>query len=77
MQNVAGGLPVDMDDALQRVRGSQTMRDGFALIADADEVRFLAESNCDLQEVGTEFMRKPYALAVQQGSPLKDRLNEA
>ena len=27
--------------------------------------------------VGDEFSRKPYALAVQQGSPLKDQLNDA
>lgn len=27
--------------------------------------------------VGEEFSRKPYALAVQQGSPLKDQLNDA
>ena len=27
--------------------------------------------------VGDEFSRKPYALATQQGSPLKDSLNNA
>ena len=26
--------------------------------------------------VGEEFSRKPYAMAVQQGSPLKDKLND-
>ena len=34
-------------------------------------------TQCDLQMVGDEFSRKPYALAVQQGSPLKDQLNDA
>ena len=34
-------------------------------------------TECDLQMVGDEFSRKPYALAVQQGSPLKDQLNDA
>ena len=34
-------------------------------------------TNCDFQLVGEEFSRKPYALAVQQGSPLKDQLNDA
>ncbi len=34
-------------------------------------------TNCDLQMVGEEFSRKPYALAVQQGSPLKDQFNDA
>lgn len=33
--------------------------------------------NCDLQMVGDEFSRKPYAIAVQQGSPLKDQFNNA
>lgn len=27
--------------------------------------------------VGDEFSRKPYAIAVQQGSPLKDQFNNA
>ena len=37
-------------------------------------------TNCDLQVVGNEedeFGKKPYALAVQKGSPLKDKLNDA
>ena len=29
-----------------------------------------------LQIVGDEFSRKPYAIAVQQGSPLKDMVND-
>ena len=33
-------------------------------------------SRCDVQMMGDEFSRKPYALAVQQGSPLKDKLND-
>ena len=32
---------------------------------------------CELQTVGEEFNMKPYALAVQKGSPLKDQLNDA
>lgn len=33
--------------------------------------------DCHLQMVGDEFSRKPYAIAVQQGSPLKDQFNNA
>ena len=33
-------------------------------------------TECDLQLVGAEFNKKPYALAVQKGSPLKDQLND-
>lgn len=34
-------------------------------------------TNCDLQMVGDEFSRKPYAIAVQQGSALKEQFNNA
>ena len=44
---------------------------------DATDIRYAALTNCDLQMVGEEFSRKPYALAVRQGSPLKDILNDA
>ena len=99
------GLPKNMEEALELVRASPTQTEGFALLADATDVRYciyfnnvlggvcecikdnifvcihssryLAMTNCDLQMVGEEFSRKPYALAVQQGSPLKDSLNDA
>ena len=47
------------------------------IVADATDVRYQELITCDLQMVGDEFSRKPYALAVQQGSPLKDQLNDA
>lgn len=34
-------------------------------------------TNCDIQQVGNEFSRKPIALAVQENSPLKDKLSSA
>ena len=34
-------------------------------------------TNCDLQMIGEEFSRKPYAVAVQEGSALRDLLNQA
>ena len=40
-------------------------------------MRYQALIACDVQEIGDEFSKKPYALAVQQGSPLKDLLNDA
>ena len=49
----------------------------FEHAGDATDIRYAALTNCDLQMVGEEFSRKPYALAVQQGSPLKDILNDA
>lgn len=70
-------LPPSMEEALIQVRESPSQSSGFALIADATDVRYLSMTQCDLQMVGDEFSRKPYALAVQQGSPLKDQLNDA
>lgn len=34
-------------------------------------------TNCDMQNIGNEFSRKPIALAVQQNSDLKDKLSSA
>lgn len=62
--------------AVGRVRNS-TPATGFAFIGDATDIRYLEMTNCDLQVVGEEFSRKPYAIAVQQGSPLKDQFNNA
>lgn len=50
---------------------------GFAFLGDATDIRYQVLTNCDLQMVGEEFSRKPYAIAVQQGSPLKDQFNNA
>lgn len=49
----------------------------FHFPGDATDIRYLVMTNCDLQMVGDEFSRKPYAIAVQQGSPLKDQFNNA
>lgn len=71
------GLPTGLDEAKQRVRDSTSSSEGYAFIGDATDIRYQVLTNCDLQMVGEEFSRKPYALAVQQGSPLKDQLNDA
>lgn len=47
------------------------------LSGDATDIKYLAMTNCDLQMVGDEFSRKPYAIAVQQGSALKEQFNNA
>jgi len=70
-------LPVSDEEAYARVRSSPSSSEGFAFLGDATDIRYQTLTNCDLQMVGEEFSRKPYALAVQQGSPLKDQLNDA
>nr|AFP33229.1 ionotropic receptor [Locusta migratoria] len=71
------GFPANIEEALERVRASKSSSEGFAFIGDATDIRYQVLTNCDLQMVGEEFSRKPYAIAVQQGSPLKDQFNNA
>ncbi|XP_063599999.1 ionotropic receptor 25a-like, partial [Penaeus indicus] len=71
------GLPGNFEEVLTRVRKSTSSSEGFAYLGDATDIRYLVLTNCDLQMVGEEFSRKPYAIAVQQGSPLKDQFNDA
>ncbi|XP_012259587.2 ionotropic receptor 25a-like [Athalia rosae] len=70
-------FPKNMSEAIERVRASKSSGEGFAFIGDATDIRYLTLTNCDLIMVGEEFSRKPYAIAVQQGSPLKDQFNNA
>ena len=70
-------MPANLEEAVERVRLSDGTSEGFAYLGDATDIRYLSITNCDLQMVGEEFSRKPYAIAVQQGSPLKDQFNNA
>ncbi|XP_018327272.1 ionotropic receptor 25a [Agrilus planipennis] len=71
------GMPATLEEAVKRVLQSKSSSEGFAYLGDATDIRFLELTNCNLQMVGEEFSRKPYAIAVQQGSPLKDQFNTA
>ncbi|CAL1688316.1 unnamed protein product [Lasius platythorax] len=72
------GFPTSIDDALKRIRREGPYANNeFAFIGDASTIKYLVLTNCDLTQVGEEFSRKPYAIAVQQGSPLKDQFNNA
>lgn len=71
------GMPNTTQEAIQRVLASPSPTEGFAFIGDATEIRYAELTNCQLQQVGPEFSRKPYAIAVQQGSPLKDQISSA
>ncbi|KAH1005541.1 ionotropic receptor 25a [Dendroctonus ponderosae] len=71
------GLPPDLDTAIERVKKSKSSSEGFAYLGDATDIKYLEITNCDMAIVGEEFSRKPYAIAVQQGSPLKDQFNTA
>ncbi|KAM7352961.1 ionotropic receptor 25a-like isoform 2-T2 [Cochliomyia hominivorax] len=69
-------LPNNLEEAVSRVRNSTGVR-GFAFLGDATDIRYLVMTNCDLQIIGEEFSLKPYAIAVQMGSHLKDKFNNA
>jgi len=72
------GFPNTMENVLKRIRREgQYSNNEFAFIGDASTIKYYVMTNCDLIQVGEEFSRKPYAIAVQQGSPLKDQFNNA
>jgi len=77
MSNDTWGIYDSMDHALELVRSSPGKRDGYAVIADATDVRYLSMTNCDLYQIGEEFSPKPYAVAMPKGSPLKKQIDDA
>nr|WJJ63356.1 ionotropic receptor 25a [Pachyrhinus yasumatsui] len=70
-------LPQSLEEAVERVKKSKSSSEGFAYLGDATDIKYLELANCEFTIVGEEFSRKPYAIAVQQGSPLKDQFNTA
>ncbi|XP_062594204.1 ionotropic receptor 25a-like [Saccostrea cucullata] len=69
------GFPHSLHEALSSVKNGT-----FAYIGDAAENQYQtmrSMENCDLWQVGEEFSRKPFALAVQNGSPLRNDLSTA
>ncbi|XP_031839388.2 ionotropic receptor 25a-like, partial [Nomia melanderi] len=49
----------------------------FAFIADAMTIKYLILTNCDFRQVGREFSKRQFAFAVQKGSPLKRKIDDA
>ncbi|XP_020709243.2 ionotropic receptor 25a-like [Athalia rosae] len=74
---IEAGMPETMDEAVARVRASESFGEGFAYIGEATSVRYLVMTNCDLISVGKEFSRKSYGIALQKGSPLKTKFDKA
>merc|ERR1712055_427816 len=52
--------PDTFEEGLQWVRESETSTKGFALISDADTLRYLVLTNCDLKTIGEDFAKRPY-----------------
>lgn len=71
------GMPESQEAALERVRASH-LEEGFALLADANLVKYAVMTDCSLKAVGDEFSRKPIALGVQKGQDeLRNELSYA
>lgn len=73
------GYPKSKKDALNRMFGLPPYRNNsnFALIAESTELRYWALTNCSFFLFEGEFTKKPYAIAVQQWSPIKDLFDHA
>jgi len=72
------GFPATFQDATSRVKTPLADEEDFAFIGDATQNKYAVLTNCDFWEVGEEFSRKPYALAVQQGQvALRNELSDA
>ncbi|KAK3096044.1 hypothetical protein FSP39_022435 [Pinctada imbricata] len=66
------GFPNSLEEAKRRIA-----TENFAYIGDAEGNRYQALTNCSLWAVGEPFSRKPFAFAVQEGSPLRSDLSNA
>jgi ionotropic glutamate receptor len=81
-------LPDTTQEAIKRVLDTEN---GFAFIGqlnisqlnstpilgDAMEIKYATLTDCKLQQIGQEFSRKPYAIAVQEGSRLKGEISSS
>ncbi|XP_017461181.1 PREDICTED: ionotropic receptor 25a-like, partial [Rhagoletis zephyria] len=70
-------MPQSWAEGLRRVKNDEQNSEQFAFISESTMVKYAVMTNCDLQNIGNEFSRKPLALAVQQNSDLKDKLSSA
>ncbi|KAI6215439.1 Protein CBR-GLR-7 [Aphelenchoides besseyi] len=49
----------------------------YKYVRDAMEIKYATLTNCKLQPIGQEFSRKPYAIAVQEGSRLRGEISSS
>lgn len=70
------GMPNSIKEAVERVRKS-TPDDAFAFLGDGPELRYLELMSCDLKTVGEDFAVRTKAIPLQEGSPLKEMLDDA
>ncbi|CAJ0607012.1 unnamed protein product [Cylicocyclus nassatus] len=66
-------LPKSMAEAMDLVLSSE---EEFAYIGDGIETKYAVLTNCQVEQVGSGFYGKPYAIAVQKGHHLKTRIDK-
>ncbi|XP_059612709.1 glutamate receptor 2 [Phlebotomus argentipes] len=68
------GPVVDAKEGFREV--NEHINADFAFIHDSAEIKYEITRSCNLTEVGEEFGKQPYSIAVQQGSNLQDELSK-
>ncbi|WAR22346.1 IR25A-like protein, partial [Mya arenaria] len=63
-------VPDTAQEALRMVKDGE-----FAFIDDASRNQYQVLTDCDVEVIGEEFSRKPFAFAVTQGSPLRAQIS--
>uniref|UniRef100_A0ABD2WDN8 Ionotropic glutamate receptor C-terminal domain-containing protein n=1 Tax=Trichogramma kaykai TaxID=54128 RepID=A0ABD2WDN8_9HYME len=66
------GLLKSFDEAIERLEAPQSK---FAFITEATDVKYRALTDCQYKEIGPEFAKKPYAIALQKNSNLTQAFN--
>ena len=70
-------MPMSLEEGVDRVLASNASKVGFALLADAIDVKYQDITHCSLQEIGVELSKRPLSVVVQKNSPLRKKINEA
>jgi len=73
----SSGPPADLEEAFGRIQASPKLYKGFAYIGSEIDIEYGLKTSCTGREVGRPFGRVPLAAATQQGSPLREKMNDA
>ncbi|KAG7201199.1 hypothetical protein KM043_003986 [Ampulex compressa] len=72
------GFFVDTNAAIAQMRNeSGKVMFKYAIITEVTRIRYVTMTHCDVRQVGKEFSKRPVAFMLRQGSPLRDKFNQA
>lgn len=69
----AVGFLESIEEGIAKVRNLSAP---FALIEQKAALKYLTMEECDLTMTEEEVSKKPYAFAIQHGSPLRNQMND-